>query len=782
MSFFKKNGKLSGLIGLMLASSIAQAGSKTVTMPSAGLWGVCAPDRLAEYIRPNTGADSSQSPVEIASNLAETSAEQAILDGKVEVTRGDEILLADSVLFDRVNNIIIAEDQPVYYASPNVAVEARSVRVDIDEKKHVLGQTDYYIAALKAQGGAALLSLDQNTDTATLDEVDYSTCARGSEAWKVRAQRMVLNEQTGRGQAWNVKLLLLDQPVLYLPYLSFPINEERQSGWLVPDSGYETDGGFFIRQPYYYNIAPNQDATLVMGMFSERGLLLGGEYRYLNSWQNLRFAAEVLPQDRLFDKSIWADKYGSDRWSIKFDQAANPIENLYTSALLQRVSDPFYVRDLNDGLGLLDDSYLESRFDLRYQAQTWDILLRAQDFQVLDRAIFPEDPYGRLPQFIFNQQIDLPLGLTGSLYGEAVRFYAPSDPGYPTRPESGTRLDFQPSISARYEKSWGFIAPAVRWRYTDWQIDYADFVDQTTLETDFSRSLPTVSLDAGLFFEKNENNTLWSGIFGQEMTQTLEPRIFYLYTPYRDQQQIPIFDSSTISKSYNWLFIEDRFTGADRVADANQLTTALTTRLIEEETGFERFRLSLGQVQYFESPRVSLGQDRLDDLDESEWIIESELAFTRSLSLRSGIQWSAGSDQTNRSILDLRYQPEPRKLFNVAYRYSRNQDDNGYFGVEEPIEQVDVASYWQVNDNWSAIGRYNYALSTHRVVDSLLGFEYSDCCWAVRTMARHHRYAPDAVDAKWSVYLQFELKGLGSAGRRFDGLLEEAIVGYKEER
>ncbi len=709
------------------------------------LWGLCPPDELAHLLTEFTGAEADDSPVEFSSDQATSGPLEALLQGDVQVYRGDQQLKAPAMMLDRESNIVTATDE-IVYGDPNIAVRAEGGVFDLDEDVGQFNSADYYFAPRNARGSAGAITVRQREESAELAVVTYSTCERDSPFWQLRSDRMVLDQRAGRGEAWDISVALLDTPVLYLPYLSFPINDERQSGFLVPSAGYDSEGGFDFRLPYYWNIAPNMDATLAPRVITNRGLLLGGEFRYLTHKDRGSLHLEYLPSDQ---------EYGDDRYSVKALHQSNPMGTLYTDLLFQEVSDDDYIEDLDNFLGLTSPDYLEQRFDVRYFGRGWQALARLQDFDTIDQDLFENnEPYSRQPQLLFDSGWRLG-GFDYGLRGEWVDFDHPSK-------VTGQRLDVWPRIGYPLEWSWGFFKPEASYRYTTYDLEGTDPGQETTPD----RGAPILSVDTGLIFERPVD---W-GWLGQDMVQTLEPRLYYLRVPYRDQTDLPLFDTDDIDRSYAWLFLDNRFVGADRLGDANQLTTAVTTRLLGAEDGRERLRLSLGQVQYFDPPRVGLEQE-LDERSESELIAEAMVRVSPSIELGGALQWDSSLDVTRRGAFDMRYRSDNDHIVNVAYRFSR--DD---------LEQTDVAMLWRLNPQWRVAGRWNYSLIDDQTIDLAAGLEYGDCCWAVRFLARHHRLEPEDEDAKNSFYVELELKGFTSVGRNIENYFEDAVIGYERTR
>ena len=711
-------------------------------------WTLCTTDPLANLIRPDTGVLSNESAIDFTADTAQSSPSETTLAGSVVVDQGDRRLEAAQVVWDRIANRVRASEG-ITYGDPRFAVRSERAELDLNTETGQFSSADYFIAERNAQGSAAQVNIDRSQEQASLEDVTYSTCARGTEFWQLRSGELELDQTTGRGSARDIILAIKDVPILYFPYLSFPINNERQSGFLAPRFGYDEAGGADFRLPYYWNIAPNHDATLAPRIITNRGLMLGTEYRFLYEQHNGEVEFEILPDDK---------EFGGTREALYISHQSKPVTGLFTDLLFQYVSDDNYMDDLDNNLDLLNPTYLERHLDVVYFGGEWKALARVQGFQTLDSDIFsdPEKPYDRLPQLLFDGEwADRAYGLNYELRSELVYFDHDEN-------VTGARLDIEPGLSLPLQRPEGYINPRLSFRYTAYDLDNTMPGDATSP----SRSTPILSVDSGLFFERPVQ---WSWF--EDGIQTLEPRLFYLYVPNRDQSDIPLFDTTEVDRSYSWLFLENRFTGADRVGDANQLTTALTTRLIDGQTGAEKLRASVGQIHYFRDREVTLNNTDPEEDNTSDIIAEGVFSVTPALSLRGTIQWDPDQDLTRRSALDVRYHPVDGRLLNVSHR----------FAEEDDLEQIDVAVVWPLNEQWRTVARWNYSLQADRNLDLFAGFEYGECCWALRMLARQNRDDPED-EADNSVLVEMELKGLAGIGSSINNLLERAILGYQPER
>lgn len=774
--------------------------------PPSGAFGACRISPLAEYIQPSSNMMDSET-IYLSGKYADSNEQLSNIREDIVAYYGNARIDADHLILDRERNVLQGKDQNIRYSSDSAVIESSSFTSYLNDRQYEGEDVTYYMHQIEAQGKARYAINRQNDGTSDFEQVTYSTCPVGTEVWQLSSDELHLDEESGRGIARHSKLSVFGVPILYSPYFSFPIDDRRQTGFLFPVVSMDKSGGLSVRAPYYVNIAPNFDMTLIPGFYTKRGLILGAEARYLSKWQSSTLRLELLPHDNVFRKdennryntelssgNPYYKKDDSTRWSVYFEQSFKLLPQLRGRILFQQVSDDQYAEDIQDAVGLLSKTNLERIGELTYSDDNWQSVLRFQHFQVLDRDVIPNDPYARMPQLLFNGNWVTDNGIFYGFYGEAVNFTTNVTRQLPDRPKSGVRIDLMPYVGFRAENSWGFFEPRLAYRFTHYDLKYQDFAGykRPNQPDTLHRSLPIFSIDTGLTFERN---TSFSSMFGGgNFVQTLEPRLFYLYVPYRNQSDIPIFDTGSVTPSFDSLFATNQFTGADRQSNANQITTALTTRFINEETGVEHFRFSAGQIYYIDDPRITTERDlptksecysqyagaanvaeRCDRNRSSEWFIESNVQLTEDFSGRVTWQWSPSSKKTTRLSYDLRYQPEDRKIINIGQRYYRDPN----YSNDNITHHLDITSYWAISSNWAIVGRYNYALEEHRLNDSFVGFEYSDCCVATRVAARYYRNNLTDKNKEWKAYLQFELKGLGNFGQDTDSMWRDAIYGYQ---
>jgi LPS-assembly protein len=532
-------------------------------------------------------------------------------------------------------------------------------------------------------------------------------------------------------------------PILYLPWISFPAGPSRKSGFLFPSIGTSSRSGFEMGVPYYFNLAPNYDARLAPRLLSRRGIELGGEFRYLTHLSEGQVDGSFLPGD---------DLAGRDRSYVHLEHLTDLTDRLRLTAEGENVSDDQYFEDFRSGVEGTSVTHLERRAGLEWLGRGWRLMGLVQDFQVIDQRIDPlERPYSRLPQVALSGRWPVGgAGLRAGLDGEAVYFDR-------TAGVTGGRLDLAPRLSLPMGGAGWFLEPSAAWRYTGYALDgVAPGEDESP-----SRDAPIVSVDAGLVFDRMASRD-------GRLTQTLEPRLLYTYIPFREQADLPVFDSGLPDLDLVQLFRSNRYVGADRLGDANQLAYGITTRILQTASGRQFLAATVGQKVYFQTPRVTLGGEQQESRGNSDLIAELELSAYRNWSVRLATQYDPEETNTVLSRAAVQYRLRRDKVVNVGYRYREGR-----------IEQWDASAAWRLNDRWSVFGSQVYSTRDDQGIDSFLGVEYASCCWRLRLVGR--RYLSNRTgEQDSSLTVQLELNGLSSVGRT-DAFLERGIRGYSAD-
>ncbi len=669
----------------------------------------------------------------------------SVFRGNAVLSRDGRSLAADELRFDESRGYAEAEGN-VVFDDGDLRMESRQGHLYLESQTGAFDSALYRYRPMHARGEAGDVER-LGPEQVRLTGATYTTCDPGNEDWILRARQVDLDQAAGDGTARGVSLRFKGVPLFYTPYITFPIDDRRKSGFLYPGFGNSDASGLDLSIPYYWNIAPHRDATLTPRLLGDRGLLLGGEFRYLNPRSRGELDVAYL-DDRAF---------GDERGALSFRHRGEPLERTTVDVLLNTVSDRDYLADLGGTLDASSTTHLESRADVRYAGSGWNLLTRFQGYQTVDPAIPSEArPYQRLPQVLFQSGLPgVPGGLEGDLRAEWVAF---------ERDDSltGQRLDLTPALRMPMRRTFGFLTPEVKYRYTSYRLSGTEPGEPRSPD----RALPIFSLDSGLFFDRP--------LQGGRM-QTLEPRLYYLYVPHRDQDALPLFDTGRMDFSFDQLFRDTRFSGADRVGDANQLTLALTSRLIDAGSGEERLRASAGQILHFDDRRVTLepGGEPVTR-GSSSLVAEAALRMARAWYSRAAVQWDPHREQTEMATAQLQYRGAGRRIANLGYRLREDPSR-----PDRDLEQVDVSAAWPLSAQWDVVGRYNYSLRDNRDVEILMGFEYESCCWRARVVGRRYLTASGDREYNNAIHFQLILKGLAGLGTGLEDLLGESIRGFE---
>jgi LPS-assembly protein len=530
-------------------------------------------------------------------------------------------------------------------------------------------------------------------------------------------------------------------PILYTPYLTYPVDNRRKSGLLLPELGNSDQRGVEFGLPYYFNLAPNYDATLTPYYMSRRGLQAKGEFRYLFGGTSGFIDGEFLPNDDITDENR-----GLLTW---FNQSQLPAGWRGTVDATD-VSDTGYFEDLSSGLTATSQTHLRRRLDFEMYNETWFARLRFEDYETLDEAIVPEDePYRIVPQLtVAGNWPNAPLGLVPAVSSELSYFDRSTG-------ITGIRAHFLPEVSLPLRLGPVLVEPAVGFDYAAYNLQ-----DVTPGENDSpSRSVPLYSLDLQTVLER-----VWGN--GGKWLQTIEPRAQYVHIPFEDQSELPVFD--TIEPDFNivQLFRRKRYVGLDRLSDTDQLNLGITTRLIRSEDGSQFLTGTIGETQYFSSRDVVLPGEEPNDDKSSDYIAELGMNITDQWNVDLGYQWDSDASVTRLAEARVLYRRDDFRIVNLSYKFRRDS-----------VREIDVAGAWPLTDSWSIVGRYDYSLMDNQLLEQLLGLEYSTCCWGVRLVSRRYLTSRDG-ETDSAVTLQLVLKGFGDTGSPAERMLDRGILGY----
>ena len=713
-----------------------------------------------------------------ADRIEGTTDTDVLLTGDAELRRaGGDVFTADRMRYVQVDDELFAngavrivrdgnvytgpelrlklDDYSGYFVKPEYALTGTRNRRALPETQILTSATDPLYAyrnpvASNRAGfpghGTADLARFIDRDHVDLDNPLYTTCradgADGPIDWYIKAETMSLDQTTQVGVARNARIVFKGVPILASPFISFPLDDSRKSGFLPPTLSVTSRNGFEYLQPYYFNLAPNYDLTLYPKIISSRGLQLGGDVRYLTPTFNGDLRGEGLLNDQLAERKT--------RYSLSTlnNFASGPWTGY---ANVNKVSDDNYFVDYSRSIALSSQRILTRDAAITYNQPYWFLTAHTLRYQTLQDPVTPIlPPYEKSPQILFHgARLDVLGGFDFNLDIDATRFIHPTL-------ASGDRYVVNPSVSYPILRPGWFVTPKLSYNATHYSVSN----EAATAQTEFNRSLPTASVDSGMVFERE------TSLFGKALRQTLEPRLFYVRTPYRNQDNLPLYDSGITDFNFAQLFAENPFGGYDRIADSNSITAAVSTRFINNEDGAEIFRASLGQRYNLSPQRVTLPNTLPVDSKRSDVLAEISGQVSRDVSVDAGVQYSPVIRGVIRSNIGVSYRPEPTKVINAEYRYRQGD-----------FEQVDLSAQWPLFGRVYGVGRVNYSTRDRKLIETLAGFEYNGCCWVLRLVGS--RYVTGTQTATSTLFLQLELNGLARLGSNPLESLKRNVPGYQ---
>ncbi|PKO54839.1 MAG: LPS-assembly protein LptD [Betaproteobacteria bacterium HGW-Betaproteobacteria-2] len=616
--------------------------------------------------------------------------------------------------------------------------------------------------------GDAKVALFEGEHKKVLKSARYTTCEVDQDDWYIKASDLEIDTYTKRATALNARVEFMGVPLLYTPWIDFSYLNQRKSGLLSPTIGTTSRSGFEVQVPYYWNISPEMDATFGVRALSKRGVQLQGEFRYLNENFSGVNNAEYLPSDSITKE---------DRYYVNLSHRHRFGNGWSAGYNYEKVSDDEYFSELDTAITATSRVNLLQRAFVNYRDEIWNFRGLVQRYQTLNDSI---GPYKKLPELTLTGDKDWDLIRT-DLYTQWVSFDRNRDRDELTitrRDVTGNRFTLNPSISVPFERPYGYITPKLGVHYTSYDLSNENYIQDGEARSYDApdRTLPIFSLDSGLYFDRDVK------VVNNRYTQTLEPRLFYVYIPYKDQSMYPVFDTSEGDLNLGSLFLENQFRGNDRVNDANQISLALTTRMIDANTGQQRLAAMIGQRFYFSDQKVTLSPDTPPRTDNSSDIVAAVTAkLVNNWNVDAGWQYNTGRSTTVKSNIGARYNPEPGKVLNLSYRYSEGgllRQSLCDFNDEcvEDLEQINISGQWPLGGGWYGMGRWNYSISENQPIEGLAGIEYDAGCWQARTVLQ--RVSTATAEANYALYFQLELGGLTSIGSNPMRLLERSIPGY----
>ena len=664
------------------------------------------------------------------------------LNRNVEITRGQSGITADTACYLRVEDEVTATGNVNMWRFGD-RYKGDELQLNLETGKGYLLNPTYFLADSNGQGQADRIDF-LGEQQAVVRNGTYSTCEGPDPDWYLKSSTLRLDSGRDVGTAGKTIIYFKDVPIIGTPAMSFSLSGQRRSGWLPPTVGFGSQGKAEVMVPYYVNIAPNRDLTLYPRMMFDRGFQMGATGRYLGSTYQGETHVEVLPDDR---------ETNTTRWRVDSLHSQSIKPNWSYGWNLHGASDDEYPSDFSRTVAASAERQLLREVRTDYYGQFWSLTARAQNYQILqdpaaatNPSLAVPRPYDRLPQINFRAARYDVAGFDWSIDAEATRFDHPDLVG-------GNRAVVQGQVSYPIVRPGWFVTPKLMYNAAKYDLENKNLAPGQP--TKLSRTIPTVSLDSGMVFERKTT------LFGGAATQTLEPRLFYVYTPYEDQDDIPLFDTGRAGFNYAQLFSENRYVGLDRVSDANQVTAALVSRFIQED-GAERLRLAFGQRLYLEEPRVRIpGEEQ--HKSRSDLLLAASGTISESWTFDSGVQYDANGSSLYSSNVGVQWRPGKMKVLNAEYRYQRDSFRN-----------IDLSAQWPIGRRWYGVGRVSYALRSYgvgqevnpatggKLIESLIGLEYKADCWVFRMGAQ--RFVTAAQETSTPIFFQLELNGLSRLG------------------
>jgi len=648
----------------------------------------------------------------------------SIFTGRVIINQANTQLETDRARYFHEKNEIEAQGN-VHLSNPGLQLKGTDARYNMDKQNGVINHASYLTIDGRKGQAESIKLLDPAR--MAMYAASYTSCKKEDPDWLLTASQIRLDTESRQGYATNSVVRFMGVPFFYFPYMRFPIGDARLTGLLFPDIGSSQRNGSQVILPFYWNIAPNRDATITPWYMSRRGTLLQNEFRYLNPGNSGQLTLGYLNNDKL---------YGSSRSRIKWQHRSTAVLGWATSIDYNQVSDNDYFLDFGTTLNNSNPTVLQQKAALSYNALNWSVNAQAQAYQTLSGS----SAYERLPQLTFRSRLPTRENeLHPGINAEIVKFSRKNSS------VQGTRLNMKPYISLPLSNEAMYLTPKLSWQYTAYDL----LNPATGQKTKASRNLPIFSLKSGIFFERN------LGLGGHDMIQSLEPQLFYVYSPYRRQDNLPLFDTGQVTFNINDPFRENRFTGADRVEDANRLTAMLTTRFFDETSGTEKLMARIGQMYYFSKRRVALSGNGVDTTRRTPVIAELMSRPFSNLYIVADTQWDPQTKTYTRGNLRIEYKPTRNLDFRVNYRYQKNS-----------LETNDSLIRWRITPNWYVSARRLYDVRYQRQQESEYSLRYDSCCWAFKLSTRQRFIRVDEPEEK-AIYFELELKGLAGFGTGF---------------
>ena len=701
---------------------------------------------------PKTGAGDT---LAVADSTTAVVNQDVYLKGQACISRDEVRMQGDTIHYDYPSEQVTAAGHTKMLKADGGSISGQNLQYNLSSETGRVTPADFTVSKTEGHGKAESLTI-LSSRRALLSQARYTTCQAEDPDWYIKTDSLILDQDNDQGIARNATLVFKDLPILASPYMRVPLGNKRQSGVLTPTFGYATGNGATVIVPYYFNIAPNYDATLYPAILSNRGVRLGAEYRYLTRWGSGQLYGEYMPKDKKTDtkRYYWMVQHtsGGDLGRGKWRAEVN----------WQKVSDSSYIDDFGSRIANTDTRIIPSTFSLQYKDDELYMRLRRKTYQTLqDSSKSVEVPYDFEPQLKVNYK---------KRWGNWV-FNTQAESTHFTHPDKtdharGWRNIIYPSLSYEWRQPGAFIIPKIGVHATQYNLSYVPTNTGVAYDKNATRVLPIISVDSGLILERN---TRW---FNKDVIQTLEPRLYYAYVPYRDQTKIWNFDSALADLDFSRIYTENLFTGSDRIAQANQITTGVTSRILSQQTGEELLQASIAQRHYFDQQSVTLpNTTTLNTSRKSDVLAAMSGRIMKNVWAQGFVQYNVDNNKLLRSDAAIRWQPGFRQVLNVGYHENRI--------LTEPARSVYLSTQFPVpymSNNLYAVARLNYNLKSKKFSNAYAGFEYVKDCWIFRLVAQREQTSTNTFNN--SIYFQLELKGLGNLGQSASKLLSEQIDGY----
>ncbi|MCW4783626.1 LPS assembly protein LptD [Enterobacter chuandaensis] len=728
---------------------------------------------VPSYNRPLVKGDTNSLPVTITADSSKgTYPDNATFTGNVDINQGNSRLQADEVQLHQKQPDGAAEPVRTVDALGNVHYDDNQVILkgpkgwsNLNTKDTNVWEGDYQMVGRQGRGKADLMKQRGENRYTILENGSFTSCLPGSNTWSVVGSEVIHDREEQVAEIWNARFKLGPVPVFYSPYLQLPVGDKRRSGFLIPNAKYSTTNYFEFYLPYYWNIAPNMDATITPHYIHKRGnVMWENEFRYLTQAGAGLMELDYLPSDKVFqdEHPKEGDKH---RW-LFFWQHAGVMDKVWRFNVdYTKVSDSSYFNDFSSKYGSSTDGYATQKFSVGYAVQNFDATVSTKQFQVFSDQSTPT--YGAEPQLDVNWYQNNVGPFDTRVYAQAVHFVN-TDSDMP----EATRVHLEPTINLPWSNDWASLNTEAKLMATHYQQKNVDNYNATRnahLEESVNRTLPQFKMDGKLIFERD------MGLLADGYTQTLEPRMQYLYVPYRDQSKIQNYDSSLLQSDYSGLFRDRTYGGLDRIASANQLTTGVTTR-VYDDAAVERFNVSVGQIYYFTESRT--GDDNINWEKDNKtgslvWAGDTYWRMTDRWGLRGGVQYDTRLDNIATSSAAIEYRRDEDRMVQLTYRYASPEYIQAtlpsYAGAEQykdGISQVGGAASWPIADRWSIVGAYYFDTNANKPADQMVGLQYNSCCYALRVgyERKLNGWNSENNQSKYDNVIGFnvELRGLSS--------------------